>query len=102
MCAAGPISGRKVDAMRRSRKRKSGPLSKSEQMARVHGADTGPEMALRRALWQAGLRYRVRPGIPGRPDLAFIRCRIRSEEHTSELQSRENLVCRLLLDKKKC
>src|SRR5215475_15495407 len=26
---------------------------------------------------------------------------IRSEEHTSELQSRENLVCRLLLEKKK-
>src|SRR5690606_40575722 len=27
--------------------------------------------------------------------------RRRSEEHTSELQSRENLVCRLLLEKKK-
>src|SRR5690606_39517845 len=27
--------------------------------------------------------------------------RYRSEGHTSELQSRENLVCRLLLDKKK-
>src|SRR5690606_40897800 len=27
--------------------------------------------------------------------------RKRSEEHTSELQSRENLVCRLLLEKKK-
>src|SRR5207302_6665980 len=27
--------------------------------------------------------------------------RNRSEEHTSELQSRENLVCRLLLEKKK-
>src|SRR5690606_5940973 len=27
--------------------------------------------------------------------------RTRSEEHTSELQSRENLVCRLLLEKKK-
>src|SRR5690606_41274401 len=26
---------------------------------------------------------------------------IRSEEHTSELQSRENIVCRLLLEKKK-
>src|SRR5690606_40485345 len=26
----------------------------------------------------------------------------RSEEHTSELQSRENLVCRLLLEKKNC
>src|SRR5690606_41319290 len=25
---------------------------------------------------------------------------VRSEEHTSELQSRENLVCRLLLEKK--
>src|SRR5690606_41412300 len=27
--------------------------------------------------------------------------RVRSEEHTSELQSRENLVCRLLLEQKK-
>src|SRR5690606_40636215 len=27
--------------------------------------------------------------------------RLRSEEHTSELQSREKLVCRLLLEKKK-
>ena len=33
---------------------------------------------------------------PERPDLT-----IRSEEHTSELQSRRNLVCRLLLEKKK-
>src|SRR5690606_41481499 len=30
-----------------------------------------------------------------------VRRPARSEEHTSELQSRENLVCRLLLDKKK-
>src|SRR5207302_11045610 len=29
------------------------------------------------------------------------RIKDRSEEHTSELQSRENLVCRLLLEKKK-
>src|SRR5437868_8792406 len=28
-------------------------------------------------------------------------CRTRSEEHTSELQSRFDLVCRLLLEKKK-
>src|SRR5690606_41482373 len=28
-----------------------------------------------------------------------LRERLRSEEHTSELQSRENLVCRLLLEK---
>src|SRR6266700_8176710 len=32
---------------------------------------------------------------------AIRRLVLRSEEHTSELQSRENLVCRLLLEKKK-
>src|SRR3989475_3639660 len=31
----------------------------------------------------------------------FILCNYRSEEHTSELQSQSNLVCRLLLEKKK-
>src|SRR5690606_20302469 len=30
----------------------------------------------------------------------FLKLFTRSEEHTSELQSRENLVCRLLLEKK--
>src|SRR2546427_6922251 len=33
--------------------------------------------------------------------LAFASCMPRSEEHTSELQSQSNLVCRLLLEKKK-
>src|SRR5690606_23907730 len=33
--------------------------------------------------------------------LAGSKVGVRSEEHTSELQSRENLVCRLLLEKKK-
>src|SRR3712207_7175596 len=32
---------------------------------------------------------------------AVARARARSEEHTSELQSRQYLVCRLLLEKKK-
>src|SRR2546430_13065716 len=32
---------------------------------------------------------------------AWRRCEHRSEEHTSELQSQSNLVCRLLLEKKK-
>src|SRR3712207_7836487 len=33
---------------------------------------------------------------------AMLACaRLRSEEHTSELQSRQYLVCRLLLEKKK-
>src|SRR2546430_4764583 len=32
---------------------------------------------------------------------SFHRTEMRSEEHTSELQSQSNLVCRLLLEKKK-
>src|SRR2546426_6375046 len=36
----------------------------------------------------------------GRPDHR-LRAQLRSEEHTSELQSPCNLVCRLLLEKKK-
>src|SRR2546427_2637525 len=59
----------------------------------------------RRRLRRAGARDRQRPlarpaaaaaGLPGDPHLAA-----RSEEHTSELQSQSNLVCRLLLEKKK-
>src|SRR5690606_40375903 len=39
---------------------------------------------------------------PATPAMLAIEVRknLRSEEHTSELQSRENLVCRLLLEKK--
>src|SRR5207302_8836338 len=37
----------------------------------------------------------------GHPSLGWPLANPRSEEHTSELQSRENLVCRLLLEKKK-
>src|SRR2546430_11302561 len=35
-----------------------------------------------------------------KPSLLVL-ARLRSEEHTSELQSQSNLVCRLLLEKKK-
>src|SRR5690606_40711874 len=38
---------------------------------------------------------------PGCPLARSAAWAARSEEHTSELQSRENLVCRLLLEKKK-
>src|SRR3712207_7147335 len=39
--------------------------------------------------------------LPGDEGLAQDARRARSEEHTSELQSRQYLVCRLLLEKKK-
>src|SRR2546430_8697579 len=45
-------------------------------------------------------RRRPRGGRRGRR-LPALRSRLRSEEHTSELQSQSNLVCRLLLEKKK-
>src|SRR2546422_4023374 len=45
-------------------------------------------------------RAHAAPTTDGRPR-ADARCRFRSEEHTSELQSRLHLVCRLLLEKKK-
>src|SRR5205807_9198025 len=38
---------------------------------------------------------------PVKQRLAHLKCYARSEEHTSELQSPCNLVCRLLLEKKK-
>src|SRR5438477_2226142 len=53
-------------------------------------ADTSPFRALP---LPAANRVRNASGAPG-PDY-------RSEEHTSELQSHVNLVCRLLLEKKK-
>src|SRR5690606_40850948 len=88
--------------------------------------DALPIWRLLRARGGAGLRHRprhaarveprpARAGLAGpaagaaRRDLARAagrgpparRADPRSEEHTSELQSRENLVCRLLLEKKK-
>src|SRR2546427_4083290 len=45
---------------------------------------------------RAALRLQGRP----RRDVR-LGVRVRSEEHTSELQSQSNLVCRLLLEKKK-
>src|SRR3712207_8256828 len=40
-------------------------------------------------------------GERARDELDAVREALRSEEHTSELQSRQYLVCRLLLEKKK-
>src|SRR2546427_1460478 len=43
----------------------------------------------------------LRDSRPGGPGGNHATARLRSEEHTSELQSQSNLVCRLLLEKKK-
>src|SRR5690606_41339807 len=58
---------------------------------RISRAGRSPRSCLRAQKF-ACARYR---------DRTEARALLRSEEHTSELQSRENLVCRLLLEKKK-
>src|SRR3712207_7137771 len=45
--------------------------------------------------------HEVRRRIGYMPDFFGVYDNMRSEEHTSELQSRQYLVCRLLLEKKK-
>lgn len=45
---------------------------RSERMSKVRQKDTEPELALRRALHAAGLRYVLHhPHLPGRPDIVF-------------------------------
>ena len=43
----------------------------SRIMARVRNRDTKPELALRKALWRRGLRYRLHVKLPGKPDIIF-------------------------------
>lgn len=57
---------------RQTRKPKNVPLTRSENMSRIRGKDTQPEMKVRRAFWAAGLRYRLHDKrLPGNPDLVF-------------------------------
>src|SRR3712207_7909862 len=53
--------------------------------------------------WTEAALARLQDKVSGAPAIAldFVTDMLRSEEHTSELQSRQYLVCRLLLEKKK-
>src|SRR2546426_7237766 len=57
--------------------------------------------AFRRADRRGVVGRRARSVVVGAVDVRLRRRHVRSEEHTSELQSPCNLVCRLLLEKKK-
>src|SRR3712207_7054275 len=65
-----------------------------EQILRVKAA---LRQVPRKGLGYGILRYVADPQTRAGPQLSF---NYRSEEHTSELQSRQYLVCRLLLEKK--
>src|SRR3712207_6989084 len=70
---------------------------RKERLAAAAGEQPGDQ-----AEHQAGAQNRpeVRPGETHEGSRASSRQPMRSEEHTSELQSRQYLVCRLLLEKK--
>lgn len=40
-------------------------------MSRIRGKDTSAELAVRKALWHLGFRYRCHTSLPGRPDIVF-------------------------------
>ncbi|WP_105101274.1 very short patch repair endonuclease [Microbulbifer pacificus] len=40
-------------------------------MSQIKGANTEPELSLRKALWILGLRYRIKNKLPGRPDIIY-------------------------------
>src|SRR5690606_42009154 len=63
------------------------------------GVPSMPLGALRHAFGDEDLTATATP--LGPRFMLYVERPARSEEHTSELQSRENLVCRLLLEKKK-
>lgn len=45
-------------------------------MSQIRGRDTKPEVSLRKALWAAGLRYRLNFKLPGKPDIVFPRSKV--------------------------
>src|SRR3989442_2926649 len=73
--------------------------SRLRAAAQVPWPAGGPAAPLEALAHGPGVHHQVGGLLPGQG--RDVRAHRRSEEHTSELQSRPHLVCRLLLDKKK-
>jgi DNA mismatch endonuclease, patch repair protein len=52
------------------------PAQRSRCMSRIHGKNTSPELKLRKALWEQGVRYRIAYRLPGKPDLVFVKAKL--------------------------
>src|SRR6266850_4761574 len=106
----GRSTGPTTTSTRRSSKLPARRSTRDSGVA-AHVVDDGEQRALRRGAFsrvhaaQADLVHFLGERHELRPERAAFRCEVhvdvRSEEHTSELQSPCNLVCRLLLEKKK-
>lgn len=65
-----PSGEKRVTKIRKRKGRKRKPMTRSQMMGAVHSEDTKPEVIVRRALFQAGFRYRLhRRDLPGTPDI---------------------------------
>src|SRR5205085_11787357 len=85
--------------------RTASPIPPFFLLRRPPGCTLFPYTTLFRSAWRPS-RACWRPPVctitsRASPDSTTRAQRVRSEEHTSELQSQSNLVCRLLLEKKK-
>src|SRR5690606_40866800 len=78
---------------------RSNDVPAPEQYRRWHSCQASP-LRRRVSSWSTTTHQSASSRIACRRKAAWAVFQIRSEEHTSELQSRENLVCRLLLEKK--
>src|SRR3712207_8054539 len=73
----------------------AGALSSTPEKALASGRELGLADERNYASWERMLEAEL--SLPEKERIDFVS---RSEEHTSELQSRQYLVCRLLLEKK--
>src|SRR5207302_7039311 len=73
----------------------------AEELSSWHEVEALPGLAELVVFARPGATVPRHPLIGRVIEVPSVAISARSEEHTSELQSRENLVCRLLLEKKK-
>ncbi len=58
-------------------RKKTAPMTRSENMSRIRSKNTAIEIILRKELWRRGLRYRVNPKkVFGKPDIVFLRKKV--------------------------
>jgi DNA mismatch endonuclease (patch repair protein) len=58
--------------MAKGKRKRIAAKTRSQMMSMIRGANTGPELRLRKALRDCGLHYVVTPkDVPGRPDVVF-------------------------------
>src|SRR5256886_11676365 len=94
-CVAAPLAGRSVRSRLENRV-PAAAIPVVDSLVQVAGREGLPAEPLVGKALEGGAKHVV-PALIVRA----VETRLRSEEHTSELQSQSNLVCRLLLEKKK-